>query len=83
MAEITAMSKGWLQQDLAPYGVTNVTDTVFPTGAPEMQAMLSGQLDVAYVGAAPVLSAISTGLDAKIVAGRQHPGVGSCHKKRP
>jgi NitT/TauT family transport system substrate-binding protein len=69
MAEITAMNKGWWQQDLAPLGVTNVTDTVFPTGAPEMQAMLSGNLDVAYVGAAPVLSAIATGLDAKIVAG--------------
>ena len=69
MAEITAQSKGWFAQDLAQYGVTNVTDTVFPTGTPEMQAMLAGQLDVAYVGAAPVLSAISTGLDAKIVAG--------------
>jgi NitT/TauT family transport system substrate-binding protein len=33
-----------------------------------MQAMLAGDLDVAYVGAAPVLSAVSTGLDAKIVA---------------
>jgi NitT/TauT family transport system substrate-binding protein len=69
MAEITAMDKGWFQQDLAPLGVENVTDRVFPTGAPEMQAMLAGDLDVAYVGAAPVLSAISTGLDAKIVAG--------------
>jgi len=69
MAEITAMEKGWWQQDLAPLGVMNVTDTVFPTGAPEMQAMLAGDIDVAYVGAAPVLSAISTGLDAKIVAG--------------
>jgi len=69
MAEITAMNKGWYAQDLAQYGVTNVTDTVFPTGTPEMQAMLAGQIDVAYVGAAPVLSAISTGLDAKIVAG--------------
>jgi len=69
MAEITAMDKGWFQQDLAPLGVVNVTDRVFPTGAPEMQAMLAGDLDVAYVGAAPVLSAISTGLDAKIVAG--------------
>jgi len=69
MAEITAQNKGWYAQDLAQYGVTNVTDTVFPTGAPEMQAMLAGQIDVAYVGAAPVLSAISTGLDAKIVAG--------------
>ena len=69
MAEITAQNKGWYAQDLAQYGVTNVTDTVFPTGAPEMQSMLAGQIDVAYVGAAPVLSAISTGLDAKIVAG--------------
>lgn len=74
MAEITAMNKGWWAQDLAPYGVTNVTDTVFPTGAPEMQAMLANQIDVAYVGAAPVLSAIATGLDAKIVAGANTQG---------
>ena len=69
MAEITAMDKGWWQQDLAPYGITNVTDQVFPTGAPEMQAMLANQIDVAYVGSAPVLSAVATGLDAKIIAG--------------
>jgi NitT/TauT family transport system substrate-binding protein len=69
MAEITAMDKGWWQQDLGPYGVQNVSDRIFPTGAPEMQAMLAGDLDVAYVGAAPVLSAIATGLDAKIIAG--------------
>ncbi len=69
MAEITAMNKGWWQQDLAPLGVKNVSDKVFPTGAPEMAAMLAGDIDIAYVGAAPVLSAVSTGLDAKIVAG--------------
>jgi len=69
MAHTTAMDKGWWQQDLGPLGVQNVSDKVFPTGAPEMQAMLAGDLDVAYVGAAPVLSAISTGLDAKIVGG--------------
>jgi NitT/TauT family transport system substrate-binding protein len=69
MAEITAMDKGWWQQDLAPLGVQNVSDKVFTSGPPEMQAMLAGDLDVAYVGAAPVLSAVSTGLDAKIVAG--------------
>lgn len=74
MAEMTAMEKGWWQQDLAPLGVVNVTDKVFPTGAPEMQAMLAGDLDVAYVGAAPVLSAVSTGLDAKIVAGVNSQG---------
>ncbi|MDP2796182.1 MAG: ABC transporter substrate-binding protein [Methanoregula sp.] len=69
MAHTTAMDKGWWQQDLAPLGVQIVSDKVFPTGAPEMQAMLAGELDVAYVGAAPVLSAVSTGLDAKIVGG--------------
>ncbi|WP_321504699.1 ABC transporter substrate-binding protein [uncultured Methanoregula sp.] len=69
MAEITAMQKGWWQQDLAPLGVQNVSDKLFPTGAPEMQAMLAGDIDVAYVGAAPVLSAVATGLDAKIIAG--------------
>jgi NitT/TauT family transport system substrate-binding protein len=74
MAEITAMSKGWWQQDLAPLGVVNVSDKVFPSGPPEMQAMLAGDLDVAYVGAAPVLSALATGLDAKIVAGVNSQG---------
>jgi NitT/TauT family transport system substrate-binding protein len=69
MAEITAMDKGWWQQDLAPLGVVNVSDKVFPSGPPEMQAMQAGELDVAYVGAAPVLTSIATGLDAKIVAG--------------
>jgi NitT/TauT family transport system substrate-binding protein len=69
MAYITASSKGWWTQDLAPLGVANVSDKVFPSGPSEMQAMQAGQLDVAYVGAAPVLTALATGLDAKIVAG--------------
>lgn len=69
MAFITAMEKGWWQQDLAPLGVKKVSDKVFPSGPSEMQAMQAGDLDVAYVGAAPFLTALSTGLDAKIVAG--------------
>lgn len=32
-----------------------------------MQAMMAGNLDVAYVGAAPAITALSGGLDAKIV----------------
>ena len=69
MAAITALEKGWFKDDLAPLGVVNVSDKVFPSGPPEMQAMMAGELDVAYVGAAPVLTALATGLDAKIVAG--------------
>lgn len=69
IAYMTADAKGWWVRDLAPYGITSIRDYQFPTGAPEMQAMLGGQIDVAYVGAAPVLSAIDKGLKAKIVAG--------------
>jgi NitT/TauT family transport system substrate-binding protein len=39
-----------------------------------MQAMMAGDLDVAYVGSAPVITAISQGLDAKIVAPVQTNG---------
>ena len=67
IAYMTAAEKGWWKEDLAPYGVKNIKDNVFPTGAPEMQAMMAGDLDVAYVGAAPVIPALSQGLDAKIV----------------
>jgi NitT/TauT family transport system substrate-binding protein len=67
IAYMTAYEKGWWQEDLAPYGITKINENQFPTGAPEMQAMMSGDLDVAYVGAAPAITALSQGLDAKIV----------------
>lgn len=68
IAYMTAYEKGWWAEDLAPFGVTTVNEFEFPTGAPEMQSMLAGDLDVAYVGAAPFVAAVSSGLDAKIVA---------------
>ncbi|MFA5613101.1 MAG: ABC transporter substrate-binding protein [Methanoculleus sp.] len=74
IAHFTAMEKGWWQEDLAPLGVTEVTDYQFGTGPPEMQAMLAGDLDIAYVGAAPFVSALASGLDAKIVAAVQTQG---------
>ena len=46
----------------------------FPSGPPEMHAMLAGDLDVAYVGVAPPIAAMYEGLDAKIVAGAQTQG---------
>lgn len=77
IAYMTAMNKGWWNEAAAPYGYTvdpAKNEIQFPTGAPEMQAMLAGEIDVAYVGAAPVISALSTGLDAKIVAAVQTQG---------
>jgi len=74
IAHVTAMEKGWWQEDLEPLGITRVTDYEFGTGAPEMQAMLAGDLDIAYVGAAPFVAAVSSGLDAKIIAAVQTQG---------
>lgn len=74
IAYMTADAKGWWLEDLAPYGITSTKDYQFPTGAPEMQAMLAGQIDVAYVGSTPPMSAIDQGLEAKIVAGAQIQG---------
>ena len=67
IAFVVADEKGWWKADLAPYGVKDIKEYVFQTGPPEMQAMMSGDLDVAYVGAAPAITALSQGLDAKIV----------------
>lgn len=68
IAEMVAFEKGWWQDELQPFGITEVKELQFPTGVPEMQAMVAGELDIAYVGAAPPISAISQGLDAKIIA---------------
>jgi NitT/TauT family transport system substrate-binding protein len=68
IAEMVASEKGWWAEDLKPFGVATVDEKVFQSGPPEMQAMLAGALDIAYVGTAPPITAISQGLDAKIVA---------------
>ncbi len=68
IAEMVAAEKGWWAEDLKPFGVTEIKEYEFPSGPPEMQAMLAGDLDIAYVGTAPPISAIAQGLDAKIVA---------------
>ncbi|MBN2110742.1 MAG: ABC transporter substrate-binding protein [Methanosarcinaceae archaeon] len=74
IAYLMAEDKGWWTEDLGPLGIESIDDRVFPTGAPEMAAMLAGEIDVAYVGAAPVISALASGLDAKIVAAAQIQG---------
>lgn len=75
IAYMTAAEKGLWEKDLAPYGVKRITEKRFETGPPEMNAMSAGELDVAYVGAAPALAAISNQhLDAKIIAPAQING---------
>jgi len=68
IAEMVASEKGWWAEDLKPFGIVRIEEKEFQSGPPEMQAMLAGALDIAYVGTAPPITAISQGLDAKIVA---------------
>jgi NitT/TauT family transport system substrate-binding protein len=68
IAEMVASEKGWWEEDLKPFGIVAVEEKEFQSGPPEMQGMMAGSLDIAYVGTAPPITAISNGLDAKIVA---------------
>jgi len=74
IAEMIAMEKGWWADELKKFGIEKVTDKEFPSGPPEMTAMMAGELDIAYVGTAPPITAIDKGLNAKIVAGVQNKG---------
>jgi NitT/TauT family transport system substrate-binding protein len=74
IAAMLASEKGWWEEDLAKFGIKKVTMKEFPSGPPEMHAMLAGGLDVAYVGVSPPVAAMYEGLDAKIVAGVQTQG---------
>jgi len=48
IAYMTAYEKGWWQEDLAPYGIEKINENQFPTGAPEMQYMMTGRLEPEY-----------------------------------
>ena len=54
----------------------NVELHEYNNGGDLMSAMASGDLDVGYVGIAPVVSSISKGVPAKIGAGAQNEGSG-------
>ena len=68
VAEMVAADLDWWSEDLEPFGVREIREFGFPSGAPEIKAMVEGDLDVAYIGTSPPIIAISQGLDAKIVA---------------
>jgi len=74
IAAMLADDKGWWEEDLAQFGIEKVIMKEFPSGPPEMHAMIAGDLDVAYVGVSPPIAALYEGLDAKIVAGVQTQG---------
>jgi len=70
IAEFIGMQKGWFAEETG----VNFTDKEFIGGASEMEAMMAGELDMAYVGAVPAINAIEKGLKAKIVASANNEG---------
>lgn len=74
MAFMTAFSKEMYNESLSAFGIKEIKPYSFPTGAPEMTAMMSGELDFAYVGAAPFVAAVAKDLDGKIIAAAQTQG---------
>ncbi|HWQ64744.1 MAG TPA: ABC transporter substrate-binding protein [Methanospirillum sp.] len=68
LAFTTAYQKGYYNETLSPLGVKEVKAYSFPTGAPEIQALLAGDIDFAYVGSAPFVTGVANGLNAKIIA---------------
>lgn len=74
IAAMVASEKGWWEEDLGTFGIEKVIMKEFPSGPPEMHAMLAEELDIAYVGAAPPIAAMYEELDAKIIAGVQTQG---------
>ena len=60
-SEFVIVQKGWIEQTTG----LNVKENEFPTGPPEMEAFIAGELDIAYVGAAPPIPALAKGMEAK------------------
>ena len=69
-SEFVIVEKGWIQQVTG----LDVKESEFPTGPPEMEAFIAGELDIAYVGAAPPIPALAKGMKAKIVASANTEG---------
>ncbi len=64
IALFVIMEKGWDEKILE----AKISATSVPSGPPQMEAFAAKEHQIAYVGAAPPLSLLSKGFDAKIVA---------------
>jgi sulfonate transport system substrate-binding protein len=62
-----AKEKGWLQDDLAKYGVT-VQWSSFLSGPPMNEAFAAGQLDIGFLGDTAAIIPKSAGQDLRIIS---------------
>jgi NitT/TauT family transport system substrate-binding protein len=78
MAYTTAKALGWWESNLTNIpGVAGVSDRSFPSGPSEATALSSNQIQVAYIGAAPLIPAVAqNNSQLKIIAAVQINGSG-------
>lgn len=76
MAYTTAKALGWWEANLSQMdGVKNVSDRSFPSGPSEATALASNAIQVAFIGAAPLIPSIAqNNSDLKIIAAVQING---------
>jgi len=76
MAYTSAKAMGWWTDNLTQLSdVNNISDKSFPNGPPEAVALASGAIQVAYIGAAPLIPAVAqNNSDLKIIAAVQVNG---------
>ncbi len=67
------LSKKWIEFEAAKLGYSiAIIEKPFPSGPPQVERFLAGDIDVMYVGVAPVISAVAKYLEAK-QSGRSIP----------
>jgi len=76
MAYTTAKALGWWDENLSQMeNVKNVSDRSFPSGPSEATALASNAIQVAYIGAAPLIPSVAqNNADLKIIAAVQING---------
>lgn len=79
IAEFIGMQKGWFAQETG----VNFTDKEFIGGASEMEAMMAGELDMAYVGAVPAIDQCHRkGIEGKDRGECKYRGFCPCDEER-
>lgn len=67
-AEGWGLYKGIIQEELKPYGITEVKLTGFPNGPDQTESLISGRLDFGSLGDTPAIIAYASGAKTRLIA---------------
>ncbi|MBP2114261.1 ABC transporter substrate-binding protein [Paenibacillus silagei] len=67
-AEGWGLYKGIIQEELKPYGITEIKLTGFPNGPDQTESLISGRLDFGSLGDTPAIIAYASGAKTRLIA---------------